>query len=81
MSKEMRQHIDKFNKFRLNESENLNISDVISSKFIDDPTKVELDFFLPISKKIRELKDDEEKKKMISCYNDMWYFYEKNFMR
>jgi hypothetical protein len=32
MSKEMRQHIDKFNKFRLTESENLNISDVISTK-------------------------------------------------
>ena len=29
MSKEMRQHIDKFNKFRI--SENLNISDVRSS--------------------------------------------------
>ena len=34
MSKEMRQHIDKFNKFKLTESENLNISDVISSKII-----------------------------------------------
>ena len=31
MSKEMRQHIDKFNKFRLTESENLNISDVMFS--------------------------------------------------
>jgi hypothetical protein len=28
MSKEMRQYIDKFNKFRITESENLNISDV-----------------------------------------------------
>jgi hypothetical protein len=28
----MRQHIDKFNKFRLTESENLNISYVISTK-------------------------------------------------
>ncbi len=43
MSKEMRQHIDNFNKFRLTESENLNISDVMSSfndeklvKFIKD---------------------------------------------
>jgi hypothetical protein len=34
MSKEMRQHIDKFNKFKLTESENLNISDVRSSKII-----------------------------------------------
>ena len=32
MSKEMRQHIDKFNKFRLTESENLNISDVSDSE-------------------------------------------------
>jgi hypothetical protein len=32
MSKEMRQHIDKFNKFRLTESENLNISDVMFSE-------------------------------------------------
>jgi hypothetical protein len=31
MSKEMRQHIDKFNKFKLTESENLNISDVSDS--------------------------------------------------
>jgi len=30
MSKEIRQHIDKFNKFKLTESENLNISDVMS---------------------------------------------------
>jgi hypothetical protein len=35
MSKEMRQHIDKFNKFKLTESENLNISDVIVS-FVGD---------------------------------------------
>jgi hypothetical protein len=34
MSKEMRQQIEKFNKFKLTESENLNISDVISSKII-----------------------------------------------
>jgi|688.fasta_scaffold2059572_1 hypothetical protein len=34
MSKEMRQQIDKFNKFKLTESENLNISDVRSSKII-----------------------------------------------
>jgi hypothetical protein len=33
MSKEMRQHIDNFNKFRL--SENLNISDVRSSKILE----------------------------------------------
>ena len=32
MSKEMRQHIDKFKNFKLTESENLNISGVISSK-------------------------------------------------
>jgi hypothetical protein len=32
MSKEMRQHIDKFNKFRI--SENLNISDVSDSDFL-----------------------------------------------
>jgi flagellar biosynthesis chaperone FliJ len=32
MSKEMRQHIDKFNKFKLTESENLNISDVSDSE-------------------------------------------------
>ena len=32
MSKEMRQYIDKFNKFKLTESENLNISDVRSRK-------------------------------------------------
>jgi|LakMenEpi03Aug12_release.lakeMendotaPanAssembly.Ray.scaffolds.fasta_scaffold273290_2 hypothetical protein len=34
MSKEMREHINKFNKFRI--SENLNISDVISSKKINE---------------------------------------------
>ena len=42
MSKEMRQHIDKFNKFKLTESENLNISDVRSSKInesMDDMEK------------------------------------------
>jgi len=36
MSKEMRQHIDKFNKFKLTESENLNISDVRSSENIKE---------------------------------------------
>jgi hypothetical protein len=34
MSKEMRQHIDNFNKFRL--SENLNISDVMNSKIMEN---------------------------------------------
>ena len=34
MSKEMRQQIDKFNNFKLTESENLNISDVSESKKI-----------------------------------------------
>jgi hypothetical protein len=37
MSKEMRQHIDKFNKFRI--SENLNISDV-SDSFLQPPYTV-----------------------------------------
>jgi len=48
MSKEMRQHIDKFNKFRLTESENLNISDVRSSENIkeDFDPMVGIDNFL-----------------------------------
>jgi len=48
MSKEMRQHIDKFNKFKLTESENLNISDVRSSENIkeDFDPMVGIDNFL-----------------------------------
>ncbi len=39
MSKEMRQHIDKFNKFKLNESENLNISDVSDSDLFQEDSE------------------------------------------
>jgi hypothetical protein len=39
MSKEMRQHIDKFNKFKLTESENLNISDVSDSDLFQEDSE------------------------------------------
>jgi|688.fasta_scaffold380866_1 hypothetical protein len=39
MSKEMRQHIDKFNKFKLTESENLNISDVSDNDLFQEDSE------------------------------------------
>jgi septation ring formation regulator EzrA len=63
MSKEMRQHIDKFNKFKLTESENLNISDVSDSDFDEISDKV-LEYFEKLGKNKEEL--DWELKKIIS---------------
>jgi hypothetical protein len=57
MSKEIREHIDKFNKFRL--SENLNISDVISSLTLEDITKI-VNAFTDINIPIEAVREEIE---------------------
>ena len=72
MSKEMRQHIDKFNKFKLTESENLNISDVSESK--EETIKIGGKKYKKILSSLSEIADLQDKiKSGISIMEDVGY--------
>ena len=72
MSKEMRQHLDKFNKFRLTESENLNISDFSESK--EEIIEIDGKKYKTILSSLSEIANIQDKiKSGISIMGDVGY--------